>query len=283
MRVGRRIKLGELETRQLWESYGIEDVVTLARGGSFGLYFRESIDSWSSTVKQPYSINYFIDVIKLRSVPLSLARTISLDPRLLHTAMYDTKESGAQLEQKLVQFCNDHPALLKLHWGYHRLATDREVEIFRSCDVGSVKYMDENRKIPGSGMPVYFGFYQSEGSCYSPCLLLPKQPISIHDLYVFEEQIIEYERKTKPKKENTRKGSKTRLNELIKETYLESDDISPKSIWEKLKKLADKGHEFIDEVDPWTSNDPKIHWACQYGHVKTIKKSTFQNFISKLQ
>jgi hypothetical protein len=73
------------------------------------------------------------------------------------------------------------------------------------------------------------------------------------------------------------------LNELIEEVYAASEEKSARAIWDILRKMADNGHETLQEVTLWRSPNASISWLSHRGKEPTKKRRAFENQLSKLK
>src|SRR5207244_1909522 len=73
------------------------------------------------------------------------------------------------------------------------------------------------------------------------------------------------------------------LHEKIKQIYKNDPKQSTRSIWNILKKMSAEGDEIIQEVSSWTDPEAKIYWRSHRKKERTLKRESFENFISDLK
>jgi hypothetical protein len=274
MRKGKKLKLRELIAERNWQHYEVEDVIALARKGVIGLYWRPDDGAWEAEKLTSFSIDTMVNELAIKTERLRMV------PDMEHVVSYNE-----QLIQDFNNFRHEKPELLQHHAGICRLATDLEVEIFGSCESGSIMMLEEKKFIKG-WYENYFGFVIVNGVCVAPKYSFRGKEIRASNLYVFEDQVIEYEKKHGlTRQEQVKKPSKQKrehaLHELMKDMYAGSDDKSPAEIWKKLKQMGSQ-EGVINHMDQWTEVDAKIQWTSHTGKLRTMDRRSFENEISKL-
>lgn len=214
--------------------------------------------------------------------------------------MFAEKGCYEELQAMLIFFQKNNHFLLEKKPGFERLATHVETQICLSSQTGAIKGLKDDGRIFFSEANNVFGFFEKDGRIFSNSYFLlyknnhfpaPKNYKGFYttdDLFVFIDQIVKFELEKNISIKNTKKDSVKRkqkrvhaLHELIKEIYNKSSDKSPRAIWNQLKEMCNE-REILQEVDSWTKPDATIFWITHRGKEDEMIRSTFENYISRL-
>ncbi|MGD0465912.1 MAG: hypothetical protein ABSA84_04385 [Gammaproteobacteria bacterium] len=189
------LTLSQLLDRPGWQppQCSIENIYELSEIGNFGLYWKPSKINGHNKRKTHKTIIEYLE------------NCIEKADKVIDVSMKN--DSFLKKKEKYINFLISHKNLLVYKSGYVRLAVAAEIEMFSLCENGSVRFFKENSGINGSEFNNYFGFVFNEPSydipekkCISPAYYFYQRSIMEDDLFVFTEEIEEFERTEEFKK-----------------------------------------------------------------------------------
>ena len=153
-------------------------------------------------------------------------------------------------------------------------------------DLHLARYLSKPRK-QITKQEIYFFIHELEALVESTqknkCTVFTDAKNNITDVNGMNDSDFEYSPVQSSQDKSQKQVRVNALHRIIKDAFECSTDKSARGVWTYINDNLEQYEEIIQEVDKWTSHDPKIHWLSHRDYECRMKRSTFENLISRLK